>query len=461
MAVRPRTMSPRLRLLAPLGTFALVLAVVLTTAYLSGGRSGPGRLGQQHRPAVLRLAAGTVPLGAASSGGNGAYRLTGTLPADRPADAAVWSLRADQDSAPLRRVLGKDVAVSNGAWWWAKGCTPPPAPDSAASGCAVGSVAVAAPPVSSSGGSSAGGASATPPSPEPPAMSKDAALRAARPVFDAAHLDVARSTATTSSYGASVSLDPTVGGLETSGFTTRVELDARSQITSAAGFLATPVRGESYPLITAREAFDRLPVFPMMDLCRMAPNGKGCIAPPPPEITGAHLGLMAQQLAATRPSSGDRVLVPAWLFDVKGSDQPLAQVAISPEFLGSGSDGASDTPATTTPTTPMPNQVPPADPGATGPSRTPLSFDSAFRATTADAVVVQYGDSGSCPHLQVTHQVKEDATTVYVFLEADAQDPGKVCTADYKARRVTVSLASPLGARKVVDGSTSRAVPVS
>jgi hypothetical protein len=115
---------------------------------------------------------------------------------------------------------------------------------------------------------------------------------------------------------------------------------------------------------------------------------------------------------------------------------------------------------TAEPTTGTPTQVDPAPPAATGP-RSRLSFDSAYRAKTVDAVVVQYGDSGSCPHKNVTHAVKEDATSVYVFLEADSMDPKTVCTEDYRAMKVDVALQAPLGKRKVIDGTSGREIAVS
>lgn len=66
----------------------------------------------------------------------------------------------------------------------------------------------------------------------------------------------------------------------------------------------------------------------MIEMCMRRPDGKpGCADLPPTVITGATLGLtMAQD--AGRPT-----LVPAWLFTVRGQDEPLAQVAVQPSYL--------------------------------------------------------------------------------------------------------------------------------
>ncbi|MBV9292693.1 MAG: hypothetical protein JO222_09605 [Frankiales bacterium] len=88
--------------------------------------------------------------------------------------------------------------------------------------------------------------------------------------------------------------------------------------------------GDRYPVITAQAAFDRLQSQPiaMPEICMLRKDGKpGCASIPRPRITGAHLGLMPD-VDGTRP-----VLVPAWLFTVAGSADPIAQLAIEPSFL--------------------------------------------------------------------------------------------------------------------------------
>jgi hypothetical protein len=66
----------------------------------------------------------------------------------------------------------------------------------------------------------------------------------------------------------------------------------------------------------------------MLEMCMRRPDRKpGCADIPSTVITGATLGLtMAQD--AGRPT-----LVPAWLFTVKGQDEPLAQIAVEASYL--------------------------------------------------------------------------------------------------------------------------------
>jgi hypothetical protein len=93
-------------------------------------------------------------------------------------------------------------------------------------------------------------------------------------------------------------------------------------------------------------------------------------------------------------------------------------------------------------------------------ARATFGFDAAYGTDEAYEVVVQYGDSSSCPHAAVTHAVRETAEQVVVTLEEDAQDPGRACTADYRQVLVPVRLDRPLGDRVVVDGHRGEPVPV-
>ena len=105
---------------------------------------------------------------------------------------------------------------------------------------------------------------------------------------------------------------------------------ADGSIDSGNGWIRKPQRGASYPLITAQRAFALLQQQPrpMMDMCMLRPDGKpGCAPIPPSEVTGATLGLTLDY------DENKPMLVPAWLFAVKGQDIPVAQVAVQPQFL--------------------------------------------------------------------------------------------------------------------------------
>jgi hypothetical protein len=62
-------------------------------------------------------------------------------------------------------------------------------------------------------------------------------------------------------------------------------------------------------------------------------------------ITGARLGL------ASRQDAGGPVLVPAWLFDVAGSDAPIVHLAVAPEYLQSAPTTGRTSGRTVTPPT--------------------------------------------------------------------------------------------------------------
>lgn len=148
---------------------------------------------------------------------------------------------------------------------------------------------------------------------------------------------------------------------------------------------------------------------------------------------------------------------------------PPAQVAPTP---GSASAPATEPrppdrspaapPATTSPA-PAPAPRSPLPPPASSPpgaARAAFSFDAAYGTDEPYEVVVQYGDSSSCPHENVRYAVRETADRVVVTLEADAMSPERACTADYRQMLVPIRLAQPMGDRVLVDGSRGEPVPV-
>jgi hypothetical protein len=284
-----------------------------------------------------------------------------------------------------------------------------------------------------------------PPSPGP-AADVDAARRAAKAVLDKLGLADAEVSANGAGEQVFVSADPRIDGLRTWGYATQLQIDAEMTIVGGNGYLGMPTTGASYPLVSAKSAFDDLPELPRpMYLC---PANARCPQPMPAKVTGAELGLQLTALA-----DDDAALLPAWLFTVDSWPMPLAQPAIEPRFL------QLPEPVKVDPGLVDPGQVdaPPAQPSA---SRASFGFDAAFPTDDPNAVIVQYGDSGSCPHANVTHLVKESNDSVVVFLEADAFPPDQACTDDYRQMLVTVQLDAPLGSRTVIDGSRDEPVTV-
>ncbi|MEP7191437.1 MAG: hypothetical protein ABI903_01075, partial [Actinomycetota bacterium] len=170
-----------------------------------------------------------------------------------------------------------------------------------------------------------------PPSPVP----LNVARRLASPVMQAVGIDPDAGRVDIEGGGRSVVFSPEVAGSTVVGLETRVSVDQHGQIVDASGWLATPTRGSAYPLISARAAYDQLLAQPqpMMGLamapCRIVPGTSGCAPTPERVVTGATLGL-------TQAYSTDHaiLLVPAWLFQVRGETTPVAVVAVKPAFLG-------------------------------------------------------------------------------------------------------------------------------
>ena len=127
---------------------------------------------------------------------------------------------------------------------------------------------------------------------------------------------------------------------------------------SADGWLPDVTQGDRYPVVTAQRAFELLQEQPrpMIEMCMRRPDDKpGCADIPPTAITGASLGLSIAH------DSGRPTLVPAWLFTVKGQDEPLAQVAVEARFLAPPATVSDDS---------TPGSVPPGG-GETKPVVTP------------------------------------------------------------------------------------------
>lgn len=290
-----------------------------------------------------------------------------------------------------------------------------------------------------------------PPSPGPTA-DVDAARRAAAVVLAKLGLDDADVDVEGAGEHAFVRADPRVDGLKTSGYSTSLEIDAEQKVVGGGGYLGRPAEGASYPLISAKQAFDDLPEQPRaLMLCPETEGGEpACPQPAPAQVTGAELGLMLTALA-----DEDAALLPAWLFTVKDWPAPLPQVAIEPRFLQLPTPEPVD-PGLVDPVPPAepPTQVDPAGP------RSSFSFDAAFPADEPNLLTVQYGDSGSCPHMNVTPLVKESADSIVVTLEGDAQSTKQACTDDYRQQLVPLKLERPLGDRTVIDGSTGKQVAV-
>jgi hypothetical protein len=419
---------------APAGAVAATLAVVATASLLTTD-------GRPAAPPVLRIVgAGSADSSLAAAPASWAPQLVGNLPGE-PSEAAVRDLPAT--AAPvgavraLSALLGESAApVRTGdawttgdlrvtdepgnPWTWGPFCDPQTTVSSDSNGTsACASETVQALPVPP-GGLEGSDLPASQPAPEV-VLGEPEALAATAAVRDALHLRSGRSRVA----GAQLIIEPVAGGLPTSGLATRLQLSTEGRLLSAAGWLSTGVEGDTYPLRSARQALDDVPVFALGAPC----DATGCSEGP--IITGARLGL---SLVAMEQGAA---LVPAWLFDVEGSPVPLVALAVADRFLG------------------------PPDPAVVDQDREMFSFDGAYADPDPMVLVVRYGDSGSCPSRAVQHVVMEEPDRLIVILSRTPAPTMQACTADYQAKLVRVALQEPLAGREVIDGASKEPVPVS
>lgn len=332
----------------PLSAAVVVVGVVFLAVWLARGDSTTSaRAGA--RPHVLHLAssgAAATTMAAEpadqATPGSDPYKLVGTLPSGTPDDQAVWRLRAatgdDAQSIAdalqlggsptrvhggwaLRDGTNRLIVLDNGNWSYGMDCSPdtPIADEDVNVGCAVASgVAVASPGTDQA------------PSVAPGPTEADARTVAGH-VFQRLGLTNPAIVVYSGDPTTTVQASPSVAGMQSVGWMVTLQVDGSDNVVNAYGWLLNPTRGAAYPVISAQAAFDLLQSQPrpMTMLCAQRPDGKpGCADVPPTEIIAATLGVMLDQ------DNGDPVLVPAWLFSVKGQDEPLTQIAVDPSYLG-------------------------------------------------------------------------------------------------------------------------------
>ena len=362
------------------------------------------------KPSVLHLTSTAVSRAAglaepASGGGDsslsGGYELAGTLPSEQPDPQPVYrperASKADASnvadalgltSSPteisggwvVRGPNGTRLAMrDDGSWTYGMDCyaDQPIEKESLDVMCASatgGGVAVA----SDGSAGSAGGTTAAPPptakpappdsppptSPDPvvttyptppPGPPAAEAEQVARGIFSRLGISADNLYTYQGSPTTSVIANPDVDGKRTSGWSTRLDIDANDHVAGADGWLAATVRGADYPVITAAAAFEDLGRFQIArpEICMVRKDGKpGCEEPAPLKVTRAALGLVLE-----RDAQG-AILVPAWLFTIEGQSEPAAQIAIDPSYLAPPDTPQPDESVNVG----SPEQVPPATP---------------------------------------------------------------------------------------------------
>ncbi|HSF27250.1 MAG TPA: hypothetical protein VLC50_07005 [Actinomycetes bacterium] len=490
---------PRSHRLVPLAAALAVLVVVGLVAVVAAARpDGPPPLG------LTSVAADGAEPGIASYGGSGGYVLEAVLPAG-PATAPVHRLPRDADAAAVSRLAtalglpgspvdtGSRWEISAGArvlrvastagaqWTYARdvdrACLPMPGagPDEPVS-CA----AVAEP--------------ATPPGaptrPSAAAVSETRAVALAEPVLRAAGLDPAHAVVTGLGPQALVRVDPMVAGLPTAGWSTAVTVDVDGVVT-VSGWLSTTTRtGPDYPVVSARAAFDRLAASPVPALGMACPEpavGQSPLCGGPVTVTGATFGLSLEQ------TTDGPLLVPAWLFEVADSPDPVPVVAVDPAFWGSPADpvppsgdpdgsggsgssggsvggGAGVEPVPPSGVEPVPPSGPSGPPiSEPGPAVTPPTAAASVASATvgADERTVELafwgapdvdGPCGAAYAVSVAQA--PDAVVVAVNERPRPISESATCPAIAAERHLTVALDAPLAQRPIIDAATGTPVPL-
>ncbi|MGW0209715.1 hypothetical protein ACWDZ8_29345, partial [Streptomyces sp. NPDC003233] len=278
------------------------------------------------------------------------------------------------------------------------------------------------------------------------------ATEVAAPVLKAAGLDDAKIDASqVMGSQRAVNADPVVGGLPTYGWTTGLTVDQQGALVGAHGLLGAPVKGDTYPVLSAAKTLKLMNAAPKGDH-RMGIGG--CASPVPLKnrleqpcggstgapkrgadagtdpvtVEKAEFGLAAHSVA------GRQTLVPSWLFEVR---EPAGQgastvsyPAVDPRYLAS---------ATTAPG---------------GPGTAPSPHTVKVIGYTAEGRVLTvsfYG--GVCADYTVAAKESGERVTVSV---TERPWPDKVCVLIAKEYVKTVRLAAPLDGRTVVGIEGSR-----
>ncbi|MEV7981395.1 hypothetical protein [Streptomyces sp. NPDC086519] len=447
---------------------ALVIASVAAAVLLIGGggaylaaHTGSGSGGGTAAGASGAATPPPLALDGYSSGGNGiapgepnpygvTYRASGTLPAG-PGSAAVYQASGDVSKdrvAALAKAFGVEGApVAEGQVWkvgtdndgtggslqvnrtapglWTYSRYAP-----GTDNCKNGPVCTRDPVV---------------PAGDPVSVAD--AEQAAAPVLKALGQDDAKLDAS-QVMGAQrvVNAEPVVGGLPTYGWSTGLTVGKQGEVVSGNGMLATPAKGDTYPVLSAAKTLALLNAAPGSGH-RMGIGG--CAGSVPPKDR------LEQPCAASSPSApsaviekavfglasqsvgGRQALVPSWLFQVRGAADryTVTYPAVDPEYLVSASAAA-----------PSPSA------SASAGTTKDVKVDG-YTADGRDLTVAFTG--GVCADYKAT--ADEGSEQVVVKVTATPW-PDKICVMIAKQYHQTIRLDAPLDGRKVV-GTDGRAVP--
>lgn len=324
---RGRTALVMIALLAVLG-----LVAACGSQHVTGGQPSAKNATVPAAPLALSSLTGPQPVP------GGPAHVTGVLPAPRSTDAAAYGLSVgpatQQQVTALARALGITATPVHGSDGWT--ATSPAGlvlhvADTAGRAWTVGTKngTFAPMPMPMPVPDATPGDTGTDP---PPAVGR--AVQLAKSVLGKVLAATGRTgdpVAVSGSWrGATASADHQVDGLLAVGFGTQVSVSGHGWVLAGSGWLGTATARGRYPIISAAAALKRLPqggggMHP--DYCVRTDQGAAC-AGQPRTVTSARLGLLL-----AHDSHGSALLVPAWLFTVRGQSAPLAVVAVADSQL--------------------------------------------------------------------------------------------------------------------------------
>ncbi|MEU7060538.1 hypothetical protein [Streptomyces sp. NPDC046197] len=444
-------------------------AYLATGASGSGGTTGPAASGGHGTPPPLVLdgysASGTR--GGTTGGTNGiapgepnpygaTYRAGGTLPAG-PNWAPVYTAAGEvtkDEVARLARALGVDgTPVADAQAWKVGPGRDGSGPSLQVSRRAPGTWTFSRYAPGTDDCRSTALCTHDPAAPADQPVSVAVAEKAAAPVLKALGQDDAKMDAG-QVMGAQrvVNADPVVGGLPSYGWTTGLTIGRQGEVVGGSGQLKAPVKGDTYPVLSARKTLDLMNAAPRSDH-RMGIGG--CASPEPlkdrleapcrssstsPQeaftVGRAVFGL------ASHYSNGRQTLVPSWLFEVRaagaGDGFTVTYPAIDPKYLASSG---------------TPSGQPSAQPSGSGGTPATRDVKVSGYSTEGNDLTVSF-EGGVCGDYRASARESSDKVTVTV---TETPWRGKVCIMIAKFYERTVHLDRPLGDRRVV-GSDGREI---
>jgi hypothetical protein len=297
---------------------------------------------------------------------------------------------------------------------------------------------------------------------QPGPVSAEAAKKAAAPVLKAVGQDDAKLDASQLMDRVRVvNADPQVGGVPTYGWTTGLQINVEGHVIGGSGQLKTPVKGDTYPVISAQKTLD------LMNGSASASDGGrkgigGCASPVPlkdrNEVPCQHATPTPESVTvekatfglATHVANGRQTLVPSWLFEVRpqGADDgfTVTHPAVDPQYLTSAEPSQNPT------AQPSPSPTAPGD----EPTAAPTSRDVTVQGYTVDGKDLTVSFTGGvCADYSASASESSDKVTVTV---TEKPWQGKICILIAKVIERTVHLDEPLGDRKVV-GTDGKEIP--